>query len=179
MNKLTKGTIVGAAGIALLLGGAGTFALWSDSAGVDGGTINSGELNFESVAAGAWNDISPDVTGQPVLIPDIATFLIVPGDHLRYTQGVVLNAKGNNLLAEFSYDPTTILPNPLPTGITVTTSVLLGGAPVTGAIPVVDGGAYTVQIDVIFADVDDQVSQNVSVDLSALALTVTQVRPTP
>ena len=32
MNKLVKGSIAGAAGIALLLGGAGTFALWNADA---------------------------------------------------------------------------------------------------------------------------------------------------
>ena len=32
MNKLTRGAIAAGVGVVLLLGGAGTFALWSDTA---------------------------------------------------------------------------------------------------------------------------------------------------
>src|SRR6187402_2589102 len=101
MNKLTKGTIVGAAGIALLLGGAGTFALWSDSASVDGGTVTSGTLSFNDVRPGVWKDISPDVNGGAGVDINPATFLTVPGDVLAYTSDVVVNATGTHLLANF------------------------------------------------------------------------------
>lgn len=51
MNKATKGAVAaGAAGI-LLLGGAGTFALWEDNASITGGTVSTGHLDL-AVAAG-------------------------------------------------------------------------------------------------------------------------------
>ena len=46
MNKLVKGAVAGAAGIALLLGGAGTFALWNASTNVSTGSISTGTLAF-------------------------------------------------------------------------------------------------------------------------------------
>src|SRR6188474_1998822 len=82
MNKLTKGTIAGAAGIALLLGGAGTFALWNDTADIAGGTISSGELSIDATTAGVWQDVSFDKT--PPVVIDPATFLMVPGDTVEY-----------------------------------------------------------------------------------------------
>lgn len=52
MNKTTKGALAaGAAGI-LLLGGAGSYALWSDAETVQGGTITAGNLDISPVAAG-------------------------------------------------------------------------------------------------------------------------------
>ena len=60
MNKLLKGSIAGAAGIALLLGGAGTFALWNDTAAASGGTVQSGNLSVVLNGSPAWKDISPD-----------------------------------------------------------------------------------------------------------------------
>ena len=48
MNKMIKGSIAGATGIALLMGGFGTYALWSDSQGISSGTVQSGTLDIVS-----------------------------------------------------------------------------------------------------------------------------------
>ena len=179
MNKLTKGTIAGAAGIVLLLGGAGTFALWNDSADITGGTVTSGTLYFDAVRAGTWQDVSPDVgnpKGTPVPIPNIANFLTVPGDVLTYTSTVVVNATGTNLLANFgvAFDGTAALPAGLSTAVTV------NGAPVTGPIKVTNGATYTVVVTLTFdITTDGQVSQDTPVNLGAIDLTLTQVRPLP
>ncbi|NKW07734.1 alternate-type signal peptide domain-containing protein [Rhodococcus hoagii] len=59
-------------------GGAGTFALWSDTETVTGGTINSGTLEFVgTTAAGTWYD-------GATAISDIANYRIVPGKTLTY-----------------------------------------------------------------------------------------------
>ena len=63
MNKLTKGAIATAAGIALLMGGAGTFALWNDSVGVNGGTVQTGTLDIDTTGTGTWKDVSSTVVG--------------------------------------------------------------------------------------------------------------------
>ena len=108
MNKLLKGSIAGAAGIALLLGGAGTFALWNQTATVANGSVTSGVLTIAAGATGTWKDISADKAAGGVNIADISTFKIVPGDKLELTQTVTINATGNNLAAKLTYDPATI-----------------------------------------------------------------------
>ncbi|MDI9944213.1 alternate-type signal peptide domain-containing protein [Rhodococcus sp. 1.20] len=51
MKKQTKGAIAAAAAGALLLGGAGSLAVWSDSADVSGGgPVTSGALDLSSCA---------------------------------------------------------------------------------------------------------------------------------
>ena len=173
MNKLTKGTIAGAAGVVLLLGGAGTFALWNDSASIPGGQISSGELSIDSTSAGVWEDISYD-TLPPVVI-DPATFLMVPGDTVAYTQDVTVNARGNNLVANFGY---TNAGGTLPAGFTVDVEVLdAGGLPVTGPIAVVDGATYTVALTIDLPKAADNTTQLQDVILDDVELTLTQVRP--
>ena len=57
MNKLTKGAVAAAAAIALLLGGAGTFATWNASSAVADAGITAGTLSIASGAvAGTWSD---------------------------------------------------------------------------------------------------------------------------
>lgn len=101
MNKKTTGIVAGAAGAALLVGGA-TFALWSDSAPVAGGTITAGNLDVEAVAP-EWKDVSADRTGGPHAI-DLETFRIVPGDTIQGTFGFKAALEGDNMVAELSLD---------------------------------------------------------------------------
>jgi spore coat-associated protein N len=106
MNKATKGAIAaGAAGI-LLLGGAGTFALWSDTDNVNAGTVSTGVLNLtlDSADNAKWTE-----TATPNTEINLATFEIVPGDSLTYTTTVSVTATGDNLtgeleIAESSFD---------------------------------------------------------------------------
>jgi alternate signal-mediated exported protein len=93
MNKLVKGSLAGAAGIALLLGGAGTFAYWNDQAGVQGGTIVAGQLDLaDDGVAGVWKD----QTGATI---NPATYHAAPGDVLTYTDSMNVTAVGDNLVA--------------------------------------------------------------------------------
>ncbi|WP_440711475.1 alternate-type signal peptide domain-containing protein [Herbiconiux sp. YIM B11900] len=93
MNKLTKAAIAGAAGIALLLGGAGTFAFWNSSAAISGGTITAGDLKVvNDGTAGVWKDQANNTI-------NIATYKIVPGDVLTYTDDLTVTAVGNHLTA--------------------------------------------------------------------------------
>ncbi len=92
MNKLTKAGIATAAGIALLMGGAGTLAYWNDSANLTGGDITAGTLKINTpVPAGTWTS---DKTGA---IADIASYRIVPGEKLTYTTTVNISVVGNAL----------------------------------------------------------------------------------
>ena len=164
MNKLTKGAIATAAGIALLLGGAGTFALWNGQTTIAGGTTF-----------------------------DPATQTIVPGDVLTLTQQVILSTTGKNLKATFTYDPTSITTDPalaalLTTSLTASPVVAPGSATLTAAgantYTVTPGTAATTTVNVVFTVTFDQttsgtVGQNLAnaLALTSLSYTLTQVRP--
>ncbi|WP_344791581.1 alternate-type signal peptide domain-containing protein [Gryllotalpicola daejeonensis] len=103
MNRLFKGAIAGAAGVALLLGGAGTFALWNDD--TDAGTdaqIEAGHLMFGTVPAGQWylNGSTSALTDEQV-----EALALVPGDILLYkVNGVQIIAHGTDLKAQLGFD---------------------------------------------------------------------------
>jgi alternate signal-mediated exported protein len=165
MNKLVKGSIAAAAGIALLLGGAGSLAYWSDSQAVNAGTVTSGVLDVTTGTAGSWS-------------PTIAK--IVPGDTVTYTEVLTLTATGDNLKAQIS-DNLASITNGI-TGSTATaTYVVKQGANVltpTSGKYTLGAGAYTLTVSIVVAfptTVVNQAGQNASVNLSTLAVTVTQV----
>lgn len=166
MNKLVKGSVAAAAGIALLMGGAGSLALWNDSVTVNAGTVTSGTLDVATSTAGSW---SPTITK------------IVPGDTVTYTQQLALSATGDNLKAAVTSNIASITNNI--TGSTATSSFVVKTSP--GGVTVVPAsgvytlnGTYTVDVTVTVtfpSTVTGLTGQNASVDLSTLAVTVTQV----
>ena len=120
MNKLVKGAVATAAGVALLMGGAGTFAYWNDSVGVSGATITAGNLKVaDSGTAGTWTVLKNGSLGtgaigtvgaSAVAVSDISTFVASPGDTLTYTKTVRITASGNNLTAKLAISDASILP---------------------------------------------------------------------
>ena len=172
MNKYTKGAIATAAGIVLLLGGAGTFALWSDNVGITGGTITSGDLDVALSGSAVWVDIS-DADPTPETI-NINTFKIVPGDELQLTQDLAVQASGNNIKAELSYDSVVLSAYGSSVVATITVD---GNALAPGDVLDITGDdTLTVVLTLAFA-ADDQDFQNVTGTLSDIDFTLTQVRP--
>jgi alternate signal-mediated exported protein len=109
MNKMFKGAIATGAGVALLLGGAGTFALWEDDLDFrDNATITAGTLKFdiEHLDYADW-----EINGNPIVDgPDeddtatneIEAVRFVPGDVVTMTwDDVPLIVDGDYLVAEF------------------------------------------------------------------------------
>ena len=94
MNKLTKSAIAGAAGIALLLGGAGSLAYWNSSATVTSTTINSGSLSVAIASGAAWNKT---ITKW------------VPGDTATYSANLTVVAAGDNIKADLTFDKSSIV----------------------------------------------------------------------
>jgi len=198
MNKLVKGSIAGAVGVALLLGGGSTFALWNDAAGVAGGTVSSGTLDIVSTGNASWTDVSPELlTANPTGVPitTIGSYKIVPGDVLELKQQVTIKATGTNLLGELTYDAASVdidaalLPYvdfdfeataaTTPVG---DASVTAGATNVYTIDPSATGGTTVVNvvITVTFDDAtDEQNGQTISngIDLTDLSFTLTQVRP--
>lgn len=184
-NKMIKGSVAGATGIVLLMGGFGTYALWSDSVQANGGSINSGVLDIVSSPGGQWTDES---TSTPVVIEDISSFRMVPGDTVKLTQLLDVQATGNHLEAEL-----------VVTGVDASAFSELvidgeyGGQTAPNWQPN-SSGEYVLsyangdlaalnsddQATVTFElpdTVGNQVDQNKTIDLSGVTVTLRQVRP--
>ncbi len=185
MNKLLKGAVAGAAGVALLLGGAGTFALWNSTATVNVGTVASGTLSIASSGTPSWRDISPDRTAAA--IPSISSYKIVPGDKLELTQVVTINATGNNLAATLSYDDASIVASGAANAALKSALVFAvdatGGANVTrigttntfSVTPAASTSTVTLKVTVdLPSSVSGTTAQAGSVDFSALAFKLQQ-----
>lgn len=96
MNKMLTGAIAISASALLLVGGGGTLAMWNVEKSVQPGTITAGsmELNAET---GSWTDKA----GKTI---DVATYKIVPGDVLTYTQKFDINLAGDKIAAKLFID---------------------------------------------------------------------------
>lgn len=175
MNKLVKGAVAGAAGIALLMGGAGTLAYWNSSANIADTTITSGTLLL-SASNGTWS-------GSPTRI--------VPGATITYTSNVSITAEGTNLYSTFALDQSTItgdaalLANTTKVVSlgTVTGGTLTAHATIANTYNVVQttpGTPITVPVTVTVTfptTVAGTTAQTQSMDLSNLGFTLVQ-RPT-
>lgn len=101
MNKNVKASIAIAAGVVLLMGGAGSLAYWNDaqSVGAAGSTISAGTLTA-TPGTGAWKKSFNG--GTETTVTNLTN--IVPGNRLVYTQTFTINASGSDLY--FTITPT-------------------------------------------------------------------------
>ena len=191
MNKMIKGSIAGATGIALLMGGFGTYALWSDSEGISSGTVQSGTLDITNVGAVSWEDVSADATSSTWSASD----QMVPGDTVEMTRAVTMSAEGKNLEVDFAL-----------TGLPVDTTwaaldvtATYGGQALTRTVddngtagdptddtavfshdftdPADLDGVNDLVVSFEFDDVNNTAQQDKSVSLAALNLSIAQHRP--
>lgn len=197
MNKLIKGSVAAATGIVLLMGGAGSLALWNDTQAVNGGTISTGELDIALSGTGTWRDVSPDAPNTTWVTTD----KLVPGDTITYTQDVAVKASGKNIKATLAYTAGSVVipaalygPDTLPNtaddyvtvaiGVTAVTpadnSTITGTGPYT-LTSATDGTVeYRVVITINFkSSTPGQIGQNVAggINVSGASFTLTQVRP--
>ena len=192
MNRFAKGAIAGAAGIALLLSGAGSFALWNGTAtATAAGTVQSGTMTIApTTSAVAW---SVTRGGTTTAIPSIASFRAVPGDVLTMTQNVDVTATGDKLSAVLAVDPgsitavgTSTASAELLTALTKSMTVSIAGTLPTGVTAGPATNTYTVTaltgtktLPVVVtlpfdSTVTGTTAQGGGVNLSALAITLTQ-----
>lgn len=105
MNKLVKGAIAGAAGIVLLMGGAGSLAYWNDSANAGPGSgsnsITAGTLTITAQNAGTWTkgmyNNAGTQTVAPAAVANLSNVRVVPGNRLVYTQVFNVVGTGDDL----------------------------------------------------------------------------------
>ena len=173
MSKMMKGALALVAAAVLLLGGYGTYALWSDSEVLDGGSVSSGQLAFEGAGAGVWRDASDASPGD--VIADITTFQIVPGDTLTYTLTRTVRASGDNLVATLAANPASITGDPeLLADVAITTGITVAGATATAITEANDGQVVVATVTFVFDEASTNETQLQALDLSALELTLTQ-----
>ena len=99
MKKVTKGIVAAGLGAALLVGGAGTMAVWTEDETVGGGAINAGHLNLVTDGTNAGcGDWMLD-TGESVPSTYTAGDPLVPGDVLTRDCAYTIEAEGNHLRA--------------------------------------------------------------------------------
>ncbi|MCC2313716.1 alternate-type signal peptide domain-containing protein [Cellulomonas xiejunii] len=107
MNKRTKALVAGGAGAVILLGTAGTFAVWSDEATVGGAVVTGGKLQLTDNPTITWKayDISDPDEGRVPLSADpdadgSSKFELAAGVELEGTTTITPELKGEYLKAE-------------------------------------------------------------------------------
>ncbi len=159
MNNVFKGALAASAAGALLLGGAGTLAYWTDTGTVDGSDIESGHLLLTTDTCLGWK-----LDGVVTAIT--AATRIVPGDVLTQVCTYVVDAEGDHIAAEFDVStPNLSSTNTLTDELAVDAAYKIGVTPVA-AFPatVVNGDIITATITVTF---DGAAATNGSQDLVA------------
>jgi alternate signal-mediated exported protein len=176
MNKMIKGSLAGATGVALLMGGFGTYALWSDSENLQVNGVQSGELDI-ATSAGVYDDANTATANDWT-----STDKMVPGDKVTYTQTFTVKATGKNMKGNVVYTK----PNLTNTFAGLTNSVVITSdnanvvesqtTPGTFAFTSPFGTA-TLKAVVTYtlpSGTTAQVDQNKSATLPAAAFTITQ-----
>lgn len=92
MKKTTAAAVTAAVGAALLLGGAGTLAYWTDEVEGESQTISAGDLALAGFDDGSWTYVADDS----------AVTKIVPGDVIETTVDVPVELVGDNIKADLS-----------------------------------------------------------------------------
>ncbi|MBP2374097.1 alternate-type signal peptide domain-containing protein [Paeniglutamicibacter psychrophenolicus] len=93
---MTKGALATGLGIALLIGGGSTLAVWNVEATAHAGTITSGNMTLKA-GTGTWENAA----GTDVVL---STYKVVPGDKLTLTQPVEVTLEGDLMEAELTVD---------------------------------------------------------------------------
>ncbi len=180
MNKTTKGTIAIAAGITLLLGGAGSLAYWQETANVAAASVSTGQLHV-TVGTGTTWEVKKSGASTYTAIANISTFKMVPGDSVRYTVPFSTLAEGDNLVANatVAFGGTTNLPSE----VTASTSGTYNSAAFAGStFAVVKGssavnGSLVFTLDWPFGTVGNTVGMSQTINLAATTVTVKQATP--
>jgi alternate signal-mediated exported protein len=177
MKKATKGAIAAGAAGALLLGGAGSLAFWSDSQTVTGGTITAGELGLTALDAGTWK-----LNGTTTLTPaQVAALRVVPGDSVVFTGSYDVRAQGDNLQATVTATGGAIT-GPLAAKLTTPTVVTtLDGQALTSITETNHGNdiVVTATFTFPFGTASDNTSQNLTANLSDVVIALAQTDATP
>ncbi|MCF8589974.1 alternate-type signal peptide domain-containing protein [Gordonia liuliyuniae] len=173
MNRKTKGALAVGAGAIILLGGAGSFALWSDTEDIAGGNITAGDFGLDCGTDGAWTDKSPTMNGGTAVDP--AADLMVPGDIWEYAGNCTVKATGKNIAATLGVDLGTAN---VPSDNFAVTTTVNGTDTTTTPISVTNGQSLPVAVRVNFLESTPNLEDvHAQVTVSGMKITLNQVRP--
>jgi alternate signal-mediated exported protein len=172
MDNPLKGAIALCAVALLLLGGAGAYALRSDSVNRQRSAVSSAQLRFSDTMPGEWAETS---SGRSVAIPDIDDFPINRGDVLTYTLSSTVRARGDNLGATLIADPSSITDNPyLLSDVELTTDVTVDGRQTSAITEADNGRPLDVIVTLAFGRGSLESDELAALDLSGLTLNLQQ-----
>ena len=180
MRSVTKAVIAGAAGLALLAGGAGSLAYWTDTKAGTSVVISSGSLSLGTIADGTGWKIQQSAAGvSPAQATAVdytpGTTLVVPGDVLTKTVQVPVNISGLNNKATLHV--TGAIPSAdIPAGSMVATITSIDGVSGSGDVTLTsaDNGTIPVVFTITIPWTDDNTTQSLSTSFQA-TYTLTQI----
>lgn len=133
MKKTTTAAIAASVGAALLLGGAGTLAYWTDTETSGTQNIASGNLDLGPLQAGNWK-IQHSANGKTTQPVDYNTGAkIVPGDILTQTVQVPVTLVGENMKAKLTVNGPKVEGDATFSKQLTTAITSINGQPVNGA----------------------------------------------
>lgn len=169
MNKMTKGALATGVGVALLLGGGGTLAVWNTAAEAKAGTMANGDLKLEA-GAGTW-------TNSAGTVVSLATYRAVPGDTLTFRQPVTVELDGDLMRANLTVtDKLASTVSYLSVGEAALTDA--ASKPVTKELTNDSDGTYTAAVTVKFLETTGgTVGTKATNDLGKIGFKLEQVAP--
>lgn len=171
MNKMVKGTVAAVAGVAILMGGAGSLAHWNATADTEPTAISAGSLSLEA-GKGGW---------------DRSLDYVVPGDRLTYTVPLTLTGAGQDLWVDFALadgsvkpvDPKDPADVALAKALTESARIDAGSLTAKNDAYHVGTGSHEVTVSVAvefpFGEGADNATQDGEVSFSGFGVTATQV----
>ncbi len=130
MKKTTKGALAAAAAGTLLVGGAGTYAFWTDSATVDGGRADVGPAQAHGARAATPTGRSTASEGPAALY---AGRDLVSRRHLTKECTYTIDAEGDHLEGELN----------VANGPTFDSTALSDALDASASTFVIDGGTFS------------------------------------
>lgn len=178
MRHTVKGALASAGAVAVLVGGTGTLAFWTDTVTVPGVTgITSGSMSLTDTTSGGCGSVGwvLDASESPAggaFVP--ATGRLVPGDVISRTCTFVVGATGDHLRATIGVSAPGVSGTLAP-ALTVGATFTSGGSPVTSLTSADDGATVTARITVTFDPASGNGTQAKVADIGDYGVTLTQV----
>jgi alternate signal-mediated exported protein len=178
MKNEAKGAVAAGAGALLLLGGGGTFAVWTDTHTIGGGAINAGHMNLvtdgTNGGCGSWELDSGESVATTYTIGDP----LVPGDVLSRECRFTIQAVGNHLRAGLVVSAANFSGGDTDFGgklVADVSDIEVGGGAATTFTDDNDGQTLSATVTVTFNSDSTDVTEDMATTLDSMTLTATQV----
>lgn len=178
MRHSVKGVLASAGAVAVLVGGTGTLAFWTDTVTVPGDTgITSGTMTLTDTTSGGcgstgWVLDASESPAGGAFVP--ASDLLVPGDELSKTCTFTVGATGDHLRATIGVSAP-LVSGTLASALTAGATFTSAGSPVTTITSADDGATVTARITVTFDPASGNATQSKVADVGDYAVTLSQI----